>query len=170
MAIRQLTDEDYAAIAVKVDRSMKAMERRGAKKLAEAARVANRDDVQIMLEQYRPHCGHKDELLMPRATYDAMPRIHAGGANPLVGVKFFTPDSNWTWYATEVGEVRGDDGKLLGIEFFGLVDGQYPELGYFNLSEIGRGRGRLGLPIERDFHWTPVELRLVQRQVEEKKR
>ena len=32
-------------------------------------------------------------------------------------VKFFTPDSNWTWYVVE-GEKHGED-----WEFFGLVEG-----------------------------------------------
>lgn len=28
--------------------------------------------------------------------------------DPIVHLKFFTPDSNWTWYVTE-GEADGDD-------------------------------------------------------------
>ena len=64
--------------------------------------------------------------------------------------KFFTPDSNWTWYATEF------DGKDL---FFGFVKGHFPELGYFSLSELEAVRGPLGLPIERDLAFTPTPLR-----------
>ena len=66
------------------------------------------------------------------------------GRQAVAYVKFFTPDSNWTWYATEF------DGKDL---LFGLVDGFEKELGYFSLSELQSVRGPLGLPIERDLHW-----------------
>ena len=59
-------------------------------------------------------------------------------------VKFFTPDSNWTWYATEFD---GDD------TFFGLVSGHEVELGYFSLKEIEGLRGPLGMPIERDARY-----------------
>lgn len=65
-------------------------------------------------------------------------------------VKFFTPDSNWTWWATEFD---GED------TFFGLVDGQFKELGYFSLRELESTRGPLGLPIERDLHWEPRALK-----------
>ena len=64
-------------------------------------------------------------------------------------VKFFTPDSYWTWYATEFD---GTD------TFFGLVDGQEQELGYFSLSELEDVRGPLGLPVERDLHFNPTPL------------
>jgi hypothetical protein len=66
-----------------------------------------------------------------------------------VVVKFFTPDSYWTWYATEFD---GTD------TFFGLVDGQEQELGYFSLSELEDARGPLGLPVERDLHFNPTPL------------
>lgn len=65
------------------------------------------------------------------------------GDSAKVIVKFFTPDSSWTWYATEFD---GED------TFFGLVCGHEAELGYFSLSEITSVRGPMGLPIERDMH------------------
>ena len=65
-------------------------------------------------------------------------------------VKFFTPDSSWTWYATEF------DGEEM---FFGLVAGFEKELGYFRLSELEQVRGHLGLPIERDRYFRPTTLR-----------
>ena len=64
----------------------------------------------------------------------------------VVHVKFFTPDSNWTWYATEF------DGK---DTFFGLVDGHCKELGYFSLKELEEVRGPMGLLIERDLYFKP---------------
>ena len=71
------------------------------------------------------------------------------GGKAIVHVKFFTPDSNWTWYATEF---NGED------TFFGLVDGFEKELGYFSLKELQSVKGAMGLPIERDFYWTPKTL------------
>ena len=71
----------------------------------------------------------------------------------IVQVKYFTPASNWTWWATEYDPVE----KL----FFGLVEGFERELGYFSLAELESGRGALGLPIERDLHWTPKPLKEV---------
>lgn len=64
-------------------------------------------------------------------------------------VKFFTPDSSWTWYATEFD---GTD------TFFGLVDGIEKELGYFSLAELEKVTGALGLHVERDRYWKPRPL------------
>jgi hypothetical protein len=71
------------------------------------------------------------------------------GGKAVVYVRFFTPDSSWTWLATEF------DGEDL---FFGLVEGQEKELGYFSLSELESATGPMGLHIERDLHWTPKTL------------
>jgi len=71
------------------------------------------------------------------------------GPKAMVHVKFFTPDSNWTWYATEF------DGRET---FFGLVDGHEKEMGNFSLSELQTARGPLGLAIERDLYWRPKTL------------
>lgn len=64
-------------------------------------------------------------------------------------VKFFTPDANWTWYATEFD---GED------RFFGFVVGPFPELGYFSLQKLKAIRGPLGFKIERDMYWIPKPL------------
>jgi len=71
------------------------------------------------------------------------------GQKAIAHVKFFTPDSNWTWWATEFD---GED------TFFGLVEGHCKELGYFSLQELQTARGPLGLPVERDLHWRPKRL------------
>lgn len=74
--------------------------------------------------------------------------------DPMIQCKFFTPDSNWTWYAIEFD----------GIDtFFGLVDGFEEELGYFSLSELQSFRGKLGLPIERDLFFKPCRLSEVKK-------
>ena len=69
--------------------------------------------------------------------------------DPVVHAKFFTPDSNWTWYVTE-GEADGDD-----FRFFGYVCGMEEEFGYFVLSDLESARGPMGLEIERDLHFEP---------------
>ena len=71
------------------------------------------------------------------------------GLNAVAYVKFFTPDSNWSWYAMEF------DGVDI---FFGLVDGLDKELGYFSLSELESVRGPLGLKIERDLYFKPTKI------------
>ena len=82
-----------------------------------------------------------------------LPPLYAQeGSKAIVHVKFFTPDSSWTWYVTQF------DGEYI---FFGLVDGFEKELGYFSLSELQSVRGPLGLPIERDLYWTPKPLETI---------
>ena len=79
------------------------------------------------------------------------------GLDALAIVKFFTPDSSWTWYASEF------DGEDL---FFGLAVGFEPELGYFRLSELQSVRGHLHLPVERDRFFKPTPLRVLLEQHE----
>ncbi len=66
-----------------------------------------------------------------------------------VQAKFFTPDSSWTWFATEFD---GED------TLFGLVIGFEVEMGYFSLSELEAARGPWRLPIERDLWFKPMPL------------
>ena len=89
-----------------------------------------------------------------------LPPIGAGeekGIDAVAVVKFFTPDSSWTWYASEF------DGEDL---FFGLAVGFEAELGYFRLSELQSIRGKLNLPVERDRFFEPTTLRELYKQYE----
>lgn len=77
-----------------------------------------------------------------------------------VVAKFFTPDSSWTWYATECAAVDAEGNEhpatfepAEDYLFFGLVCGFEKEYGYFSLSELSSVRGPLGLNIERDLHF-----------------
>lgn len=83
-----------------------------------------------------------------------LPPIYSQEADPdpIVYAKFFTPDSNWTWYVTE-GQAEGDD-----YRFFGFVQGLEEEWGYFVLSELMAARGPFGLAIERDLYFTSGRL------------
>ncbi len=80
------------------------------------------------------------------------------GGEAIVHVKFFTPDSSWTWYVTEGEPVLDESAKEVDFRFFGLVDGHEKELGYFMLSELEEVRGPMGLPIERDLYFQPKKL------------
>lgn len=94
--------------------------------------------------------------LLDQETRQRLPPLYSGeekGLESLVQAKFFTPDANWTWYASEFD---GED------TFFGLVIGLEIELGYFSLSELQEVRGPFGLPIERDLHFEPKSLRELQ--------
>ena len=85
----------------------------------------------------------------------------ANEKDPMVICKFFFPDFHWTWYAIEF------DGEDI---FFGYVVGDFPELGYFSLSELKSVRGKLNLPVERDLHFKPCKLSTLQESVGERMR
>ena len=61
-------------------------------------------------------------------------------------VKLFTPDAQCTWL---ISEINPKDSEMA----FGLCDLGFgePELGYIYLPEIQNLRGKLGLPVERDY-------------------
>ena len=62
--------------------------------------------------------------LLTKAIRRQLPPLYANedkGLEALAIVKFFTPDSSWTWYASEF------DGEDV---FFGLAVGVEAELGY----------------------------------------
>jgi len=86
-------------------------------------------------------------MLLTKANRRALAPL--GSEAKIAVVKFFTPDSGWTWYASEFD---GTD------TFFGLVDGFEKELGCFSLSELASVRGKLGLPVERDRYFRPTPL------------
>lgn len=60
--------------------------------------------------------------------------------------KLFNPTGRGTWYITE-GNL--EDGTL-----FGLCVIDEAELGYVDLNELQAYKGRFGLGIERDLHWS----------------
>jgi hypothetical protein len=92
--------------------------------------------------------------LLPDEVRKTLPPLYAqeGESEHTVHVKFFTPDANWTWYATE-GSPEGDD-----FIFFGYIIGLANEWGYFSLNELKTIRGPLGLAIERDLYFTPAPI------------
>lgn len=69
--------------------------------------------------------------------------------SPVFRVKFFDPCGSMTWY---VQDWDGED------TCFGYVTGtDYPEYGYFSLSELSEIKGALGIGIEVDVNFQPVQ-------------
>jgi hypothetical protein len=120
--------------------------------VAQAMNVPEQNTICLTLPGQFPRTKHPGHQLMPDDVRKQLPPIYAQeklGGKAIARVRYFTPDSNWTWYATEFD---GED------TFFGLVDGQYRELGYFSLAELQTVHGPHGMPIERDLHWRPATL------------
>lgn len=92
--------------------------------------------------------------LLPKYLADRLPPIRSQsdlGDDAIAQVKFFTPWTNWTWYASEYDS----EDRVC----FGIVVGHVRELGYFSVDELEAVRGPAGLRIERDIYWTPQPLR-----------
>ena len=71
-------------------------------------------------------------------------------SDPIVHVKLFTPDSNWSWYIIEY--------DIESRTAFGYVCGLENELGYFSMDEIEDVRGSMGLEVERDKSFSSMRL------------
>jgi len=69
--------------------------------------------------------------------------------DPLFRVKLFDPCGSWSWFIQEY-DPKTDIA-------FGLVKGHEEELGSFSLDELASIKGRLGIGIEIDTHFTPTE-------------
>lgn len=87
-------------------------------------------------------------ILQGRATSAALAQGEGPPEHDPV-VKLFTPDASCTWL---ISELDPDDPDLA----FGLCDLGFgsPELGSVRISEIASIRGPMGLPAERDRHFT----------------
>jgi len=110
--------------------------------------------------------------LLTKSIEKKLPALYATEKTPteekVAVCKFFTPWAGWTWYVVEASAVLpdGDNVPLTDpraetredVLFFGLVDGNEKEWGYFTLSELESVNGPVGLKIERDtgFNDKPV--------------
>lgn len=100
--------------------------------------------------------------LLPKEVEQQLPPLYANEALGLAAqalVKFFTPDSNWTWYASEY-----DPEYRIA---FGYVIGLADEFGQFSIDELEEIRGPLGLPIERDEYFEPKSLEEIRKHYRE---
>jgi hypothetical protein len=130
----------------------------------ERVQITYDDEVGRMVDITRIRESAPRRSLLDAKSCERLPELYSGeelGLQAVAQVKFFTPDSNWTWYASEF------DGEDI---FFGLVVGFEMELGYFSLSELESVRGPLGLPIERDRWFEPRRLGELKQQHEEERR
>lgn len=96
-------------------------------------------------------------MLLTQANRNALPQLgtyNGQGDAAIAQVKFFTPDAQWTWYATEY-----DPSTEM---FFGLVVGMETEWGYFTLAELEEARGPMGLKVERDMYFSPTPISKVR--------
>ncbi len=109
-----------------------------------------------MRKLFQSHCRLRktDVELLSQELRQSLPALRSQEtiSDPIVHAKFFTPDSNWTWFVTE-GSPEGDD-----FIFFGYVCGFEEEWGYFSLHELESARGPLHLPIERDLFFRPAPM------------
>lgn len=95
---------------------------------------------------------HPAHQLMTNEIQERLPDLTEAreqGEAAIAQVKYFTPDAQWSWYAS------GFDGEDI---LYGLVIGYEMEMGPFWLSELKEIRGPFKLPIERDLHFEPQTL------------
>ncbi|WP_065331617.1 DUF2958 domain-containing protein [Tritonibacter mobilis] len=94
---------------------------------------------------------HRDQLLRNGAVNAARSENGETEADFLPVVKLFTPDANCTWLLSELDPTEPDIA-------FGLCDLGMgcAELGSVRISELAALRGALGLPVERDLHFSPT--------------
>jgi hypothetical protein len=94
--------------------------------------------------------------LLTQEIENKIPKLYEtdGQEDKMVYAKFFNPIGSWTWYAIEYDSEE----KL----FFGAVDGDFFELGYFSLEELESIELPFGMKIERDIHFKPKPLSEIQ--------
>ena len=97
--------------------------------------------------------------LLTKAIENKLPKFYETEDIPeeekIAQIKFFTTWNSWRWYGVEYNP----DTRM----FFGWVDGDFPEWGYFSLDEISQVRGGpFKMPIERDMWVTPKQMKDVE--------
>jgi Protein of unknown function (DUF2958) len=91
--------------------------------------------------------------LIPQSLLDTIPDLYETEEvpDPICHIKLFLPNTNWTWYVTEIS-----------LQYhnlcFGYVIGLESELGYFSLDELESLQSSLGLAVERDESFKPTSL------------
>ena len=69
----------------------------------------------------------------------------------MIVAKFFNPWGDWTWYLMNLHEDKD--------YAWGIVDGFAVEMGSFSMSELQSTKLPLGLGIERDILFQPIQAR-----------
>lgn len=99
--------------------------------------------------------------LLPKNLKNKLPSIEEAKQkeDPILYVKYFHPMSSWTWFAAGYS----DD------HFWGLVDGDFLEIGIFCLSEMKSIR-LFELGIERDLHFNPKPMSEIRQEIMDRRR
>ena len=105
----------------------------------------------------------RKHLLLTQEIRDTLPPLYNSeqlydvSKEAVAVVKFFSPYSQWTWYAIEFDGVD---------TFWGLVDGFEMEYGYFSYSELEAVSVFGGVPaVERDCHWSPRPVKEIEAEI-----
>ena len=103
----------------------------------------------------------RKHLLLTQEIRDTLPPLYNSEKHPekeaIAVVKFFSPYSQWTWYAIEFDGVD---------TFWGLVDGFEMEYGYFSYSELEAVSVFGGVPaVERDCYWSPRPVKEIEAEI-----
>lgn len=82
-----------------------------------------------------------NRLLLDEELKNTLPRLYEQDKSEvkILHARFYHPICNWEWYAMEYSPLQ----KL----FFGLVEGEFLEYGYFTLDELDR------IGAIRDYHF-----------------
>ena len=72
--------------------------------------------------------------------------------DPIIIAKFFNPTGGGTWFASEYNP---KDKIFFG--YASIFGDHCDEWGYFSLEELEDYKGRFGLGIERDLHFTETK-------------
>ena len=73
--------------------------------------------------------------------------------------KFFDPVGSWTWYLMNKDPESG--------YCWGIVDGNAVEMGSWMIEELEEHTGHIGLGIERDVSFSPVEANIIWKKLNE---
>lgn len=90
-------------------------------------------------------------VLIPKGVKESIPNLYETEhiEDKKCHVKLFNPAGVGTWYIVELDKESN--------EAFGYVEiGYYPELTYFNVTELEEYIGPTGLGIERDLSFKPM--------------
>jgi len=94
--------------------------------------------------------------LLTKEIEKQLPKLYEtdGKKDKMVYAKFFSPIGSWTWYAIEYDAEE----KM----FYGVVDGDFFEFGYFSLDELETTKLPFGMKVERDKFFEPKLLSEIQ--------
>lgn len=118
-----------------------------------------------------PMQGLRRHKLLSKEIEQKLPPLYSqeNEKDPKIIVKFFCPYSQWRWYAIE-GEWTDEDGcpvretkkQATDFTFFGYVEGDEKEMGYFSYNEIVKATinlcGFIVPSIERDLYFHDIPL------------